>query len=176
VGINMGERIVFSGGLIITGKDKEVIHDPMVIINGPTIESVGIRIKNDLSLKDIKVINTDGCTIMPGLIDTHIHLIDNGDANVFIDIFKSSMRRCVQAVGYLKKTLLMGVTTIRSGGDGNDWFEKALRDGNCSASDGKRVFWSNSRKNRCLSHGSVESAGRHREGDILSSRSVKGGT
>ncbi len=99
----MGERIVFSGGLIITGKDKEVIHDPMVIINGPTIESVGIRIKNDLSLKDIKVINTDGCTIMPGLIDTHIHLIDDGDENVFIDIFKSSVRRSVQAVGYLKK-------------------------------------------------------------------------
>jgi imidazolonepropionase-like amidohydrolase len=32
-------------------------------------------------------------------------------------------------VGYLKKTLMMGVTTIRSGGDGNDWFEMALRDG-----------------------------------------------
>ncbi len=125
----MGERIVLSGGMLITGKDKEVIHDPMVIINGSTIENVGIRGKNDFSIKDIKVINTDGCTIMPGLIDTHIHLIDDGDANVFIDIFKSSVRRCVQAVGYLKKTLLMGVTTIRSGGDGNDWFEMALRDG-----------------------------------------------
>jgi imidazolonepropionase-like amidohydrolase len=125
----MGEKIALSGGLLITGKDKEVIHNPLVIINGSTIETVSTRNRNDFSLKDTKVINTDACTIMPGLIDTHIHLIDDGDANVFIDIFKSSVRRCVQAVGYLKKTLMMGVTTIRSGGDGNDWFEMALRDG-----------------------------------------------
>jgi imidazolonepropionase-like amidohydrolase len=127
--MKMGERVALSGGRLITGKDKEVIHDPIVILNGSTIESVGPRDKNNISLKDIKVINTEDCTILPGLIDTHIHLIDDGHANVFIDIFKSSVMRCVQAVDYLKKTLLMGITTIRSGGDGNDWFEMALRDG-----------------------------------------------
>ncbi len=125
----MGERTALIGGLLITGKNGDVVHDPVVLIDGSKIESVRKTEKNEPSLKNAKVVNTDGCTIMPGLIDTHIHLVDDGGTNVFIDIFKSSVRRCVQAVGYLKKTLLMGVTTVRSGGDGNDWFEMALRDG-----------------------------------------------
>jgi imidazolonepropionase-like amidohydrolase len=125
----MGERIALSGGLLISGKQGEVIRDPLVIIDGSTIETVGKRDGIDLSRENIRLIKTDGCTLMPGLIDTHVHLIDDGGANVFVDIFKSSVIRCVQAVGYLKKTLMMGVTTIRSGGDGNDWFEMALRDG-----------------------------------------------
>jgi imidazolonepropionase-like amidohydrolase len=137
----MGERIALSGGLLVTGKEKEVVHDPIVIINGSTVESVGTRDKDGLSFKDVEVINTEGCTIMPGFIDTHIHLIDDGHANVFIDIFKSGVRRCVEAVEYLRRTLSMGVTTIRSGGDGNDWFEMALRDGiNNGTLIGPRLF------------------------------------
>jgi imidazolonepropionase-like amidohydrolase len=126
---NMGNKIALIGGLLITGKDREAITDPIIIINDSRIESVNKQGDNIKSLKNVKVINTENCTIMPGLIDTHIHLIDDGHANVFIDIFQSGVKRCVQAIEYIKRTLLMGITTIRSGGDGNDWFEMALRDG-----------------------------------------------
>ena len=118
----MGKKIALNGGLLITGRDKEVIKDPIIIINDSKIESVSQQGKNNALLKNATVINTENCTIMPGLIDTHIHLIDDGHANVFIDIFQSGVKRCVQAVEYIKRTLLMGITTIRSGGDGNDWF------------------------------------------------------
>jgi imidazolonepropionase-like amidohydrolase len=137
----MGERIALSGGLLITGRDRDVIRDPVVVIDGSTIETVGMRDKNDVSLENVRLIKTDGCTIMPGLIDTHIHLLDDGGTNVFVDIFRSPVRRCVQAVDYLERTLLMGVTTVRSGGDGNDWFEMALRDGiNDGTLVGPRLF------------------------------------
>src|SRR5215813_13109390 len=67
--------LVLEGGTLIDGTGRNPIHDAVVVIEGNRIKAAGA--KGQVSYpKDAKVIKTDGKTILPGLIDGHIHLKD----------------------------------------------------------------------------------------------------
>ena len=127
----MSKKLVLKGATLISGRDNEVIEHSRVVLNESIIESVGKADKKDLQERDnkeLEVIALDGMTLLPGLIDTHIHLVGNGEISVFVNLFESSMKRAIKSVRYLQDLLSMGITTVRSGGDGNGYFEMALRD------------------------------------------------
>ena len=127
----MSKKLVLKGATLISGRDNEVIEHSRVVLNESIIESVGKADKKDLQERDaeeLEVIALDGMTLLPGLIDTHIHLVGNGEISVFVNLFESSMKRAIKSVRYLHDLLSMGITTVRSGGDGNGYFEMALRD------------------------------------------------
>jgi imidazolonepropionase-like amidohydrolase/Tol biopolymer transport system component len=66
-------KIAFTNARIITMEGDEIIEDGVVLVNGNKIEFVGKP--QDIKLtRDIRVINVEGKTIMPGLIDVHAHL------------------------------------------------------------------------------------------------------
>ena len=116
---SLSKKLVLKGATLISGRDSEVIENSRVVLNGSVIESVGKADKKDLLEKDdreLEVIALDGMTLMPGLIDTHIHLVGNGEISVFVNLFESSMKRAIKAVRYLQDLLSMGITTVRSGG------------------------------------------------------------
>ena len=126
----MSRKLVLKGATLISGRDNEVVEHSRVVLNDSVIESVGKTDKKDLQEKDgkdLEVVSLDGMTLLPGLIDTHIHLVGNGEISVFVNLFESSMKRAIKSVRYLHDLLSMGLTTVRSGGDGNDYFEMALR-------------------------------------------------
>ena len=125
----MSNTLVLTGATLISGRDGEVIENARLVVKGSTIESVGKAGAKEAQPEDSEVVSLKGMTLLPGLIDTHIHLVGNGEVSVFVNLFESSMKRCVKGVGYLRDLLEMGITTVRSGGDGNDFFEMALRDG-----------------------------------------------
>ena len=127
----LSKKLVLKGATLISGRDNEVIENSRVVLNGSVIESVGKASKEDQREKDsndLEIVALGGLTVMPGLIDTHIHLVGNGEISVFVNLFESSMKRAAKAVRYLQDLLRMGMTTVRSGGDGNGYFEMALRD------------------------------------------------
>ncbi len=127
----MSRKLVLKGATLISGRDNEVVEHSRVVLNDSVIESVGNADKKDpqeKNGKDLEVVVLDGMTLLPGLIDTHIHLVGNGEISVFVNLFESSMKRAIKSVRYLRDLLGMGITTVRSGGDGNDFFEMALRD------------------------------------------------
>ncbi len=127
----MGKKLVLKGATLISGRDNEVIERSRVVLDGGVIESAGKADRKDLPEKegrDLEVVALDGLTVLPGLIDTHIHLVGNGEISVFVNLFESCMKRAIKSVRYLQDLLSMGITTVRSGGDGNDFFEMALRD------------------------------------------------
>jgi imidazolonepropionase-like amidohydrolase len=126
----MSKRLVLEGATLISGLDNEVIENSKVVLKDAIIESVGKTSKSGQQQTDAdaEVVNLAGMTLLPGLIDTHIHLVGNGEVSVFVNLFESSMKRAVKAVRYLHDLLEMGITAVRSGGDGNGYFEMSLRD------------------------------------------------
>ncbi len=64
--------ILIEGGKIIDGTGKEPIEDYNLMIKGEKIEKFVSR--KDSIPSDVKRIDVSGMTIMPGLIDAHLHL------------------------------------------------------------------------------------------------------
>jgi imidazolonepropionase-like amidohydrolase len=60
------------GKRLIDGKGGEVPKDACVLLEGPRIQAVG-RAKEMRLPKDTEVIDLPDCTLMPGLMDIHLH-------------------------------------------------------------------------------------------------------
>ena len=94
--------LVLEGGILIDGTGKNPINNAVVVVEGNRIKSVGT--KGQVSYpSNARVIKTDGQTILPGLVDGHIHL----------DIYFPS---------YMPQMLLRyGVTTVGDLNNDTDW-------------------------------------------------------
>ncbi|GAB3540275.1 amidohydrolase family protein [Pontibacter brevis] len=64
-------KVAFTNARIITMKGDEVIEAGTIVVDGNRIVAVG---KNVQVPKDAKVIDANGKTIMPGIVDVHAHL------------------------------------------------------------------------------------------------------
>ena len=72
--------IALVGGMLLDGYEAAPIHDAVVVLHGRRIIAADTR--NNVEIpKDAHRIDTRGKTIMPGLVDLHIHLdlIGHGD-------------------------------------------------------------------------------------------------
>jgi len=122
---------VFQGGTLIDGTGKPPIYDSLVVVEGTKIKFAG-RAKDFNLPKDdsIKTIDAKGKTVMPGLIDGHLHMGIIGQSRDFysIPIHNNSIDIAMKAIPRLKKMLEMGFTTVRDGGSGFGWFEVSLRE------------------------------------------------
>lgn len=65
-------QLVLDGGTLIDGTGKNPIYNGVVVVEGTRIKAVGQRGKVVFS-KNANVIKLDGFTILPGLIDSHVH-------------------------------------------------------------------------------------------------------
>ncbi len=67
--------LVLDGGTLIDGTGRNPINNAVVVIEGSRIKAAGA--KGQVSIpQNARVIKTDGKFILPGLIDSHIHLKD----------------------------------------------------------------------------------------------------
>src|SRR4030042_2103088 len=119
--------ILFRNGKVIIGTG-EVIEKGTVAINTNLITYVGITKKIQPSKKDT-VFDIPGKTILPGLIDCHVHLVLDGSPDPMTSIAKESVPTItLKAAQHAKLTLEAGVTSIRDMG-GKDYIDIAIRDG-----------------------------------------------
>jgi imidazolonepropionase-like amidohydrolase/Tol biopolymer transport system component len=65
-------KVAFTGARIITMRGDEVIDDGTVVIDGNHITAVGPRSSTSVP-SDAKVIDANGKTIIPGIVDVHWH-------------------------------------------------------------------------------------------------------
>lgn len=69
-------RLLIKNGHLLNPKTK--VNEPMdILIENEKIVSIEKEIKCDPD-KDIEIISADGCYVMPGFIDMHVHLRDPG--------------------------------------------------------------------------------------------------
>jgi imidazolonepropionase-like amidohydrolase len=98
------------GGLLIDGHDGPPIYDGVVLVDGKTIVAVGTRSTLKVPA-GVKLIDASGYTVMPGLIDAHVHVQHFGHADY--DVFDPIVEPRIDEVMALsaKMLLMAGVTT-----------------------------------------------------------------
>ena len=105
------------GGSIINGKGEIPIPNGMILLDGNRIEAVGSRDSLPIP-RDAEVIDLGTATLLPGLIDTHVHLVMNAMEDCVTSLArKSAVESVVEAAGNARRALRGGVTTVRDCAD-----------------------------------------------------------
>lgn len=132
------------GGQLIDGHGGPPLHRSVVIIEGTKIKSVGREGMVPIPA-GAKVIDAHGMTVMPGLIDMHVHLVILGGGTPYTEwIWGTNWKggdRTLEVMKIAARELLMnGVTTVRDVG-GDTKLSVAFRDDvNAGKEIGPRLF------------------------------------
>jgi imidazolonepropionase-like amidohydrolase len=119
--------ILLRNGKVIVG-NGEIIEKGLVAVENNVITYVGPAKRFKISKKDT-LFDISGKSILPGLIDAHVHLCIDGSPDPMTSLLKDSTPQLtLKAAHHARQTLDAGVTTIRDMG-GRDYVDLAIRDG-----------------------------------------------
>ena len=120
------QNMVIKGASILDMTNGDMIKNHVVIVKDGRIDAVSPARSADIP-KGIEVIDLQGHTLLPGLIDMHVHLTSGGGYHGYESLKLTDERRAILGVVHAKKTLMGGFTTVRNVGAGS-YGDVALRD------------------------------------------------
>ena len=108
-----GETLYITADAMVDTDRGQLVSNPAVLVEGNRIVAVGSAA--ELEIPDgASVISLDGQTLLPGLMDMHVHL---GSAEKTIPFLEAKLqsvpRRTVNAVANAQLTLQAGFTSVR---------------------------------------------------------------
>ena len=103
------EGIAFVGGLLIDGRGGDPLEDSLVLVKDGKLQYAGP--KKDFG-EDYQTYDIQGKTLMPGLIDTHLHYSGNLSDNDSEWVLEPLLQKAVVAVAQAKEALENGLTTV----------------------------------------------------------------
>jgi len=122
--------IVIRGKLLIDGTGGTPVADPVVVVEDDTIEAVGVAGQVEVA-PDASVVDLSGMTLLPGLIDAHIHLVGLKSMADLAELMRSApplaaLRTTVEA----RRLLEAGFTAVRTvGGPVSMYLKRAIEEG-----------------------------------------------
>lgn len=134
-----GQTTYLQCGKLIDTKNGKVLDNMTIIIENNMIMNVENGFKSSGSDQDI-IIDLKNKTVLPGLIDMHVHLEGESNPKSYLQKFTlNTSDRALRASFYAKKTLEAGFTTVRDlGGSGaNISLRNAINEG---FAQGPRVY------------------------------------
>lgn len=119
--------IVLKAARLFDGVSGKMVEHGLVVINGKKIEAVGSDAKIPANAQ---VIDLGDATLLPGMIDAHVHLSDESSPDWYHDFYNRIMRfpaeRALYGAHNAKITLEAGITTVRDVGS-EDYIALGLR-------------------------------------------------
>ncbi|MEX2211545.1 MAG: amidohydrolase family protein [Gaiellaceae bacterium] len=114
-------RTLFAGGQVFDGTGAPAAAADVAVEDGRIVE-VGPGLDGD------EVVDVSGQTVLPGLIDTHVHVMI-----AHLDLWRLIQTpfsyRFYQAIDNLAATLRIGITTVRDAGGADLGLKQAVEDG-----------------------------------------------
>lgn len=104
------ERLALVGGMLLDGYETAPVHDAAILVEGNRIVAVGRESEIEIP-PGTRVIDTNGMTMLPGLVDLHVHLmiLGHGEYNDWFPIFEARKHE-IMAIS-ARQLLEAGVTT-----------------------------------------------------------------
>jgi imidazolonepropionase-like amidohydrolase len=132
------QKTIIHCGKLIDVKALSVLNNMSIIVEGKKIVAVQAGFVD--GAKGDQIINLKNKTVMPGLIDMHVHLESETNPNAYLDRFtKNPGDVAYQALVNAKKNLMAGFTTVRD--LGGTHVVISLRNAiNKGSVDGPRIF------------------------------------
>lgn len=132
------QKTIIHCGKLIDVKALSVLSNMSIIVEGKRIVAVQSGYVD--GAKGDQIINLKNKTVMPGLIDMHVHLESETNPNAYLDRFtKNPGDVAYQALVNAKKNLMAGFTTVRD--LGGTHVVISLRNAiNKGSVDGPRIF------------------------------------
>jgi imidazolonepropionase-like amidohydrolase len=121
------KTIALKAARLFDGTSDSVVANGVVIVQGEKIVAAGANVAIPT---DATVIDLGDATLLPGFIDSHVHLTDESMDNWYLQYFQGLMRQpaeqAILATTFAKKTLDAGFTTVRNVG-ASDYVDIGLR-------------------------------------------------
>jgi imidazolonepropionase-like amidohydrolase len=118
--------ILFTNAAVFDGQGPELLTGSEVLVADGLIQEVAQR--GVSRPQDCEVIDLEGRTLMPGLIDAHVHIWATD-----LDVLKLITRRTEYLAAFAYRSLAQmldrGFTTVRDAGGTDVGYAQALRDG-----------------------------------------------
>jgi imidazolonepropionase-like amidohydrolase len=114
-------RTVFAGGRVFDGTGAGVAEADVAVVDGQIVE-VGVGLEGD------EQVDVAGSTLLPGLFDTHVHVMF-GHVDVWRLMQEPFSYRFYDAIRNLEATLRIGITTVRDAGGADLGVKRALEEG-----------------------------------------------
>ena len=112
----MAESVILNPYQILNVQSGQLNKAQILVENGKIIQ-IGSNLNKKIA--GAKVINLPDLTLIPGLMDAHVHLMGNTDLKGYAGISESSQLATIYGVKNAKNTLLAGFTTVRDVGTGS---------------------------------------------------------
>ena len=122
--------VAYSQSILIKPKQILDVRSGKLINADILVESgVITKVAKNIPIKsEYEIIDLSDMTVLPGLMDAHVHLTGNTDLKGNEGISESSYLATIYGVKNAKETLMAGFTTVRNVGASN-YSDVALRDG-----------------------------------------------
>ncbi len=119
------KTIALKAARIFDGTSDSVTANGVIVIEGNHIKSIGGSVP-----ANAQVIDLGDVTLLPGLIDSHVHLTEENGDNYYLAYFQTLMRQPAEqallATTFARKTIDAGFTTVRNVG-ASDYVDVGLR-------------------------------------------------
>ncbi len=134
----MGTKILENVN-IFDVKEKKILEDLNIIVEDKKIKEI-VKDVDPIKYKDAERINLKGKYVLPGLINTHVHLFLDGSVNIIASLHEDPGVKLLKATNFAMDFLKAGITTVRDLG-GVNYLDLSLRDAiNKGIVDGPRYL------------------------------------
>jgi imidazolonepropionase-like amidohydrolase len=123
--------LLLKEGKILTGIPGEIIQGSVLLVEGSKITFIGREDDVGRDKKDrARIIPVETCTIMPGLIDCHVHFWGARTLDYLHRVLVPDELNMIRAVKDVETLIEAGFTTVReAGGNKSIFLRKAIEEG-----------------------------------------------
>jgi imidazolonepropionase-like amidohydrolase len=121
------EVTVLKAARLFDGTRDTLVSNAVIVVEGGRIKAIGPGLNAPAGAT---VIDLGDATLLPGIIDAHVHLTGESGPNWYQDAVEGLRRgvpeEAIRATEYARRTLMAGVTTVRNVG-ASDFVDVGLR-------------------------------------------------